>query len=196
MKKRLNFIFCFLIFTILCFSMCSCLTQNNTDTSSGNEKNHINNTNSSVDTKNDASADNTDGHVCNFKTPEMRLQYQKSYVRKDGTSKEGFVFYENGSGKFHVYEKENGVVSSGYICFDWRTATDGAVHLFADDEVHTAENNTNENLKISLPTRMLFISEDFVTFYTEESGYVDSIGGYSNTVKCDYILTGSSLDKD
>lgn len=194
MKKIFALILCLIISAVLCFSMVSCLSQSNTETSNDNEKS-ASNINSSVNTKNDANADNNDEHVCNFKTPQMLLQYKKNYVKEEKGLKEGFVFYENGTGEFHLYKKENGIVSSGYICFDWRTATDGAVHLFADDEIHTKENNTNEKLEISLPTRMLFVSEEFITFYTAESGYVDSVGGYSYTLKCDYILIGSSLDK-
>ena len=145
----------------------------------------------------------SDASNTNATTPEERLKYGERYVLETEDGNEGFIFNSNGTGEYHIWEviwdKTEKTIKSGYVKFDWRSASDGAIHLFKNGETQLKDNNTYGNFNLD-PVKMLFVSEDFVTYYEYESGYnIDITTGvgkaYSDIIKTDYIRAGSSLDK-
>lgn len=189
MKRMITLFWAMLIILTLCLSLSSC-----TQDSEGSAKDK---------TQNNTSNANAQNVICNASTPEERLKYGERYVLKTEESNMGFIFNSDGTGEYHIYEvswdKTVKIVRSGYVRFDWRSASDGAIHLFKNGETQIKDDNTAPDFNLN-PVKMLFVSEDFVTYYEYESGYIHDLNGggkvYSSVIKKDYIRAGSPLDKN
>ena len=149
--------------------------------------------------------DKTESNTANTKaaTPEERLKYNEKYGFKNENGNEYFIFKSDGTGEYHksevVWDKTEKTVYSGYVNFDWRSASDGAVHLFKNGETQLKDNNTAGYFELN-PVKMLFVSEDFVTYYeyetTSYTNLYDNVEVYSYFTKKDYIRAGSTLYKN
>ena len=119
----------------------------------------------------------TKATTCFDNWPDNRVYYEEKYFYCDMSNNTYydniyFVFNRDETGEFHqaiVNANDTSKVSSTIIHFEWRTASDSAIHLFKKS-IEYSTNNTDNSITPSLRETRVFASEDFI--YNDNHYYV------------------------
>lgn len=100
--------------------------------------------------------------------PENRIQFEEKYfycIRSNDNykyyDKHYYIFHSDGTGELHSYFDSNGTISSGIAYFEWRTASDGAIHFFKTSSKLKSDNE-DEHFNPSKGLWKASVSEDFI----------------------------------